>query len=752
LAAILLTAVLVCLVALFLGQAALRLAGAKEWNWLAPAVGLSVAMLVATPTVQLPGRGVTGTVLLGLLAVAAALWCLRSPRHRPPPADLLAALPVLLLALIPFLAAGRGGVLGVTVNNDMAVHLAIVESLLSATADQFYPVPSDYPLGLHALTAALTEAIGTETDLVFSGVALALPVIGAWTVLAAARRAPWLGKAIAATVASMPFLVAAYYGQGAFKEVAQAELVLAVALCVSGCGPRLRRGRWVPLALLIGGVISVFSLPGLPWVVAIIGLWLAGLLAIQVWRRQLRAVPRIVREELPALGIGLVVLAAVLLPQARRMWDFLAFREGTGIADDDIGNLVGRLPGWEALGIWGSPDFRLPASDAYVGGEWSLFVIVLIVFGAFWALRRGRWLLPLAAAAAMLIWKVSDGSQSPYVTAKALVVASPLLLLVAALPLIDRRPGRPPLWQWLLVPLLSLVLLWRVASDDVQALRFSPVGPTDHSRQLMSFRPLIAGERTLFLGADEFVRWWMSGVEASPVGFGAIPEIPVRAEKHWEYEQAVDFDTVPASTLNEYEWIVAVRDAASSDPPPQLRLVRSTEDFRLWKRVGPIAERSTLEEGEWPGAVFRCGTEKGRAILARGGVAAIRPLPIVVTGGGAAAGDTLSIQMALSPGTWDLQATYMSHQPVDVSAPGLNEVLPANLDRIGPRLPIGRIEIRHRRPFSVDFHVRDTRLAPPSAVAIFNHVVATPIGGGTRVVPIARACGKYVDWYRSAPS
>lgn len=751
-AAILLSAVLACLAALFLGQAALRLAGAREWNWLAPAVGLSVAMLVATPAVQLPGRGATGAVLVGLLALVAAVWCLRSPRHRPPPGDLLAGLPVVVLVLVPFLAAGRGGVLGVTVNNDMAVHLAIVESILSPTADALYAVPSDYPLGLHSLAAALTEAIGTEADLAFTGVSLAVPVIGAWTVLAAARRAPWLGKAIAATVVGLPFLVAAYYGQGAFKEVAQAELVLAITLCVSGCGPLLGRGRWAPLAILTGGVISVFSLPGLPWVAAILGLWLAGLLAIQAWRRQLGAVPRIVREELPALGIGFAVLVAALLPQAGRMWDFLALREGTGIADDNIGNLIGRLPGWEGLGIWGSPDFRLPASGAYTGGEWSWFVIALIAFGAFWALRRGRWLLPLAAVGAMLIWKLSDASQSPYIAAKALVVASPLLLLVAALPLIDRRPGRAPLWQWLLVPALGLVLLWRVGSDDVRALRFSPVGPIDHSRQLMSFRSAIAGKRTLFLGADEFVKWWMSGVDVSPVTFGAAPEIPLRPEKSWEFGQAVDFDTVPASTLNEFEWIVGPRDAASSDPPPQLRLVRGTEAFQLWKRVGPIPERMTLEEGEWPGAVFRCGTGRGRAILAQGGVAAIRPAPIMVVGGGVAAGDTLSIRMRLPAGTWDLQAPYTSHQPVEVSAPGLSVVLPANLDRIGPRLPIGRIAIRRPRTFTIDFHVRDTRLAPVSAVAIFNYVVATPVGRRVHVVPIARACGKYVDWYRSAPS
>lgn len=754
-AGILLGAAVTCFVALFLGQAALRLAGAREWSWLAPAVGLSIAMLVATPTVHIPGRSTTMAVLLAVLAIAAAVWCLRSPPHRPPLFDLLAALPVALLALVPFLAAGRGGVLGVTVNNDMAVHLAIVEDYLSSAAAAFFPLPSDYPIGPHALTALIGRGLGIQADLAFSGFTLALPLINAWTVLAATRRAPWLGKALAATVVGMPFLVAAYYGQGSFKEVAQAGLVLAIALAVGGCGPRLGRGRWIPLALLIGGVISVYSPAGLPWVVVILGFWLAGLLAIQAWRGRLRDVRRIVRGELPALGIGLAVLVVALLPQAHRMWEFIALREGTGISVDDIGNLVARLPGWEALGVWDSADYRLPASTAFTGGLWSWFVVALIVFGAFWAFRRGRWLLPLSAAAALLIWKYSDRAQSPYVAAKALVIASPLLLLLAVLPLIDRESGGRPLWlRWTWLPLLLpvLVLVLRVGGDDLRALRFSPVGPTAHERQLSGFHPLTAGKPTLFLGADEFIRWWMAGVNAQAVGLGPTPLVPLRPQKAWEFGQAIDFDTVPASTLNRYEWIIAPRDAVTSAPPRQLRLVRSTEAFQLWKRVGKIRERSTLMEGEWPGAVLRCDTAEGRAILGGGGVAAIRPRPIVVPAGGAVAGDTLSLRMSLPVGTWNLEAPYTSHLPVEVAAPGLREVLPANLDRPGHRLPIGRITIPRQRPFSISFHVVDTLLAPPTATGIFNYVVATPAGGGDRVVPIARACGRYVDWYRPASS
>ncbi len=750
--AILLSAAATCFCALFLGQAALRLAGAREWNWLAPAVGLSLAMLLATPTTHVPGRAATMAILLAALALAAAVWCLRSPPQRPPLPDLLAALPVALLVLVPFLAAGRGGILGVTVNNDMTVHLAFVEGFVSSSVADLFPLPEDYPLGPHALAAALSRGFGIEADQAFSGWTMAIPIISAWTVLSAARRAPWFAKAMAATVAGMPFLVAAYYGQGSFKEVAQAGLVLAVVLCLSGCGPRLGRGRWVPFALLVGGVISAYSPAGLSWVVAIFALWLAGLLAIEAWRRRLREVPGIVRRELPALGIGVAVLVAVLLPQARRMYEFIALRDGTGIKVEDIGNLVARLPGWEAQGIWDKADYRFPASPDFIGGPWSLFVVALVLFGTFWAIRRGRWLLPLAAAAALGIWEYSDGTQSIYVTAKALVIASPLLLLVAVLPLIDReeeRWPRRPRWLWLAVPLASLVLFLQVGVSDLRALRFSPVGPTDHARQLIGLRPLVGGEKTLVLGEDEFLIWEMAGVEARAVALGPLPQVTLRAKKDWEFGQAMDFDTLPASTLNEYEWFVTPHDPAASAPPPQLRLVHSTEAFDLWKRTGRVRERSTLKESQWPGAVLECDGEEGRAILARGGVAAVRRAPIGAEGGSVAAGETISIRLDLPPGRWQLAAPYVSHYPLEVQAPGLRTELPATLDRLGPRWPIGRLTVRRQRPFTLSFHVEDTELASPTATATVAYVIAVP-AGAERVVPVDRACGRYVDWYRAA--
>lgn len=752
LAGVLISAAVTCFVALFLGQGALRLAGAREWSWLAPIVGLAVTLLLASPTDDVPGRATTMAVLVALLTVAAAVWCLRSPPHRPPLTDLLAGLPVVVLVLVPFLAVGHGGILGVTINNDMAVHLLFVEDFLDSAAAVTRALPTDYPLGPHASAALLSRGLGVESDLAFSGWTMAIPILTGWTVLAAARNAAWYGKAIAATLVAMPYLVAAYYGQGSFKEVAQAGLLVGVTLLLAGCGPRLERGRWVPLALLVGGVVTAYSPAGLTWVVAIVALWLAGLLVRAAAQRRLGEVPGVLRRELPALAIGAAVFVVVLASQTQRMFEFVSSRDGTGISTGDIGNLVARLPGWEALGVWDNAEYRFLASESFVGGFWSWFVVAVIALGAVWAIRRGRWLLPATALAALLIWRYSDNTQSIYVAAKALMIASPLLLLVAVQPLLDRE-GKP--WSPRLRALsgvstvLGLVLAVLVVQSSLRTLTFIPVGPTDHARQLIGFRPEIAGEKVLFFGEDEFYMWELVGSEPLPISVGATPQVPLRPEKEWEFGRASDFDSLPATALNEFDWFVTTGDAATSEPPPQIRLAAETDAFRLWQRTGEVRERSILAEGEWPGAVLRCGTEEGRAILRGGGVAAIRPQPVMVPVDPVQLGGSVDARIVLPAGEWDLSAPYVSRLPIQVSGPGLDETVPASLDRRGPRLPLGRIDVPRSGVVTITFEVEDRPLAPSVAVADIGYVAATRADVRERVVPIEQACGKYVDWYRS---
>lgn len=755
--ATLLSATVTCVISLFLGQAALRLAGAREWNWLAPAVGISIAMLIAVPALWIPGGCATLAGLLAALTVAAIFWCGRVAAQRPPISALLAAAPVLVLVLVPFLAAGHAGILGVGFNNDMSAHMAIAEGYLAQAVGSV--APPDYPLGPHAMVAVLAEGLGIRVDQAFAGWSMALPVLSAWTALTLVRRASWAGKMATATVVGAPFLIAAYYGQGAFKEVLQACFVLACAAVFCGCGPKLGRGRWVPLALLLGGVLSVYSVAGLPWPFAFGGLWLLVTAALQVRRGGVGSLKAPAIRELPAIGIGLGVLIASIIPQLPRIYRFVTLDQAASISKDDIGNLAGPLPGWEAFGVWNTPDFRLPASPAFTGGMWTAFALALVILGAVWLVRRGRWMLPLAAAGSMLIWAVSTQTQSPYVAAKALVIASPLLLAVAIVPLAEllptrlmrsissafrHAPGQP--LPWSVAAILVVVLFLRVGISDVQALRASPVGPTDHADELRMLRPFLHDQPTLFLGNDDFIHWELAGVPVHAPVVG-LEELPIRPQKEWTYEKAHDFDTVDAATLNTFDWIISTRDAAGSAPPAGVRFVRTTPNYVLWHRVRKVEPRSILAEGEMAGAVLDCRTPTGRAVLRGGGVAAVRAAPVVAPGLTIAPGGSDSVSLDLAPGRWELEASYVSRLPIMVTAPGLRRTVPASLDRPGPRWPLGEVTVRGHQPTQIGFSLEDPLLVPASATATLTAITATR-RAPERIVSVGRACGRYVDWYR----
>jgi hypothetical protein len=738
---ILLSALITCIASLSLGQAALRICGASRWSWMAPPVGIAILMLLATPARYVPGRATTAALVIAVATVTSLVWCARRPEHRPPLIGLGMAAPVALLALVPFIATGRAGTLGVGFNNDMASHMAWVEAYMSQAVAQVTPLPAAYPLGPHAVVAALSTGLGSRVDLAFAGFTVALPLLSAWTALHALRRPIWWGQLLVATVVGMPYLVAGYYGEGAFKEVLQAQFVLAVALWLEHPVPAAGRWRWAPLALLVAGTVSVYSLAGLPWPVAFLGLWLVARAVVRIHHSGVRTVAAEFRGHLLGVAVAIGVLLVVLVPTLPQIKNVLALN----IAKSNLGNLVGPLSGWEAFGVWNNPDFRLGASPAFTGGMWTAFVLMLVIYGVVWSLRQGRWMLPAAAGASSLIWVVSAHTQSPYVAAKALVIVSPLLLVLAALPLAE-RPQRLSVEWWVIAPILALVLLARVSGSDLQALRIGAVGPTNHLVELRTLRGELHGEPTLFLGNDDFIRWELAGVPVTAPVIGA-QLLPIPPQKGWSYGMALDIDSVDAATINASDWIITTRDAAQSALPAQLHLVRTTADFALWRRTGVVAPRQILNEGPNPGATLDCRTSAGRALIRDGGKATVRRPPVSFPIGGIAPGGTITVRLSLSPGAWELETPYLSSRPVTVSGQGgVLRRLPANLDRPGPRWPIGRVVVPSSGSVTLTLHANAERLIPARDGANMVAIVATPVGT-ERVVPLRAACGRYVDWY-----
>ena len=139
------------------------------------------------------------------------------------------------VAMIDLMSKGRV-ILGVgLVNDDMASHLIIADyvSDYSGVVPSF--IKGGYPIGPHAVVAAVSSGTGAGLVDVFAGFTMALtPLFGLLGIgLLGKMSRPRL--IVGASLVALSYLGAAYLTQGAFKEPLQAMLLIgfAVALCLS---------------------------------------------------------------------------------------------------------------------------------------------------------------------------------------------------------------------------------------------------------------------------------------------------------------------------------------------------------------------------------------------------------------------------------------------------------------------------------------------------------------------------------------
>jgi hypothetical protein len=759
---LLLSALITCAASLALGQAVLRLCGWTSWSWLSAPVGLSVLMLLASPALHVPGRAVTCGIVI-LLAVVAAIVLLARDRAAAPRVPLLGLLYGLwpfALALVPFIVAGRSGTLGVSVSNDMSSHLLWAQGIMDQRVIDANGIQPGYPLGPHGVVAAIAAVTGMPVDEAFAGFTVALPVLLGWTALAALdERDGWWRQLLVVALCGMPFMVAAYFGQAAFKEIQLALLILGFALLLDarqraapGTVLATDRRRWIPAAIVVAGMVSAYSYAAGPWPLLLVVLWLVGLAVAGLVGRG-AGFPRRAREavlaELPALAIGVGVLIVVLLPQAGRIHRYLSGGSASSpISKEQVGNLVSRVSPWEAFGMWDNPDFRFGPIDGLSVGVWTGLVLALCLVGAIGWIRRGRWMVPAAAVAAALVWAYVDGSQSIYVSAKGVAIMAPLVMLTAAGAFLERPPRVSARGVAIVAPLVAIVLVYKVADASFDALRRAPVGPRDHIEELQALRPKIHGP-TAFLGADDFATWALAGKHVAGPTISSAG-LPTRPQKNWALGQALDFDTVAPDIVNTFDYYLTPKDAAGSALPAELKLVAQTKDYALYRRTGTIAPRQVLAEGEGAAAVLDCkGSPEARRLSRQGGTAAIEDGGLAVAAPALFAGADRTVDFKLPrAGTWDFVMAYSSALPIIVSAPGMaTRTLAPNLDWHGPRFPVGTIRVDGPQTVPVRLRVDGHPGSSTAAPAIPTAFIAVP-RGTERTVPLRKACGQAVDYYR----
>ena len=169
--------------------------------------------------------------------------------------------------------------------------------------------------------------------------------------------------------------------------------------------------------------------------------------------------------------------------------------------------------------------------DAFVSGMWRRSCWPC-ADRRLWCVRRRQWCIPLGALIFLAIWPLSDRTQSPYVAAKALVILSPLLLLLAALPLAGRRPARDASalrGRWRAPVLAVAVVAARASRAGTRcASARSARAPTPRAALAApgarASRPLPRQRRLRALGAGRCTRR-RPRVQ--------LPELPTRPEKPW---------------------------------------------------------------------------------------------------------------------------------------------------------------------------------------------------------------------------
>src|SRR5215211_3430473 len=612
------TVVVICVASLAIGHGIFALTGETRWNWLAPAVGYAALLVLCDSVIRLPGHG--WTAVLTVIVVVGGAVAVVIGRRPAVGASLLDGLVVVIATVaataIPFVASGRVGVLGVSFLNDLAVHLPLADSLLHPQVAAFTNHgPPGYPSGPHAIMATAAQGLGVSLGDSSTGLLVATTVLTGLTALAGLEELPRLARWVTATLAATFYLSAAWYAQGAFKEPIVGMLLLALVLLVL----RGRRERFanswrvaVPAALLLVGIVYVYSYTGLVWPAAFLVIWGAGELTLLLMRPGRRRLLHELRLRAAALsaGVGLFVLG--MTPEAPHVKAFARSLGGAtlgtvpAIAKTNTGNLPQPLSGREALGIWLQSDFRFWPSNLHEARVFSLFALAVVLFGVGRELANRELAIPAALLACALVFLYSRHTQSFYVAAKALVVPAPVVALAAGRGLF-RRVGLRSRSRELTLALVAVAvpfLLLAFGSSFV-ALRGAYVDPADHARELRSFVRKLGGSPTLVLVHDDFYQYELLPVPTtSPPMPSPRLAAPFSAQKPWQYGSPIDFDSVDAAVLDRFDRVITVRTAYQSEPPPNFRLETRARFYDVWRRVGATPPRRVLPEAGAPGAVL----------------------------------------------------------------------------------------------------------------------------------------------------
>jgi hypothetical protein len=681
----------VLLAALCLGAALLVDRAAGSWLPAAvlPAIG-AAALIALTQLASYfsPLAPVAPYLVVALAAAGAALGRARlrrvAGRWGPAAWEAGPPLAVYLLALAPVIVAGRATFSSYLALADSAVHMAGADYLLQhghdfagldlhssygQTVNAYYN--ASYPSGADTLFGASAWLLGLPLIWAFQPFNAFMLAVAVGPARLLAERCglsrPW--AALAAVCATLSAIVYGFELLGSVKEVTALAMILTLGALVSLHTRWLAREqparRALPMALVIAAGVSALGLGFAAWALAA-GLVLIVPLAQRVGARA-QTGARPLASLLGMLAGGAFVVLACALPTWADLSGSLHVSEGVA-STSNPGNLHAPLRTAQVLGVWLRGSYKQQPAGAASDITYALIALALgaCALGAVHLLRRRR-LAPAAWIAAMLVvWLAVSVSATTWVRAKALMLTSPAVVLLAwcgvAALLAGVSPGagtRAAVARGgagrhagaaamrlraagALAAVLALALAGGTLASDFMQYRASNLAPTARYDELGSLNGRFAGRGpALFTDFDEYALYELRDLDVAGPSFAYPP--PAAARMASGRGTPVDLDRAPGA-LRAYPLIVTRRDPTASPPSAAYRLLFEGAYYEAWGRRRGVA--GALEHRALAGsAPARCAQLERMA-----GTASARGLRLVAALGPQLAG--VDLAAARRPSGW----------------------------------------------------------------------------------------------------
>jgi hypothetical protein len=603
---------------------------------LAP-VGFTVLVLVGEMTSISDSLAEFAAPIAVALAVAGFALGWRQPRDGLERWATVAALAVFLVYAAPIVFSGEPTFAGYIKLDDTATWLALTDRIAEAGRDLSNLAPSTYeatlkfnlgsgyPIGAFTPLSIGSSLLGTDPAWLFqpylAAMALLLTLCIYQLTTGLVRRPPL--RAAIAFLAAQPALLFGYYLWGGVKEIATALLLaLLAALIPAAVAPeRLTWRAAIPAALAAAATLAVLTAAGAAlWLLPMLAL---GAMAVAVSRGGAATLGRLALIG----GLALVVsfpwlIDAGILP-----------RESGALTDPgELGNLIGPLSPWQAVGIWPSGDFRVNPGDAVA----TTILIAAALFAAalgIFAIWKRRALGPAAFVAGLTIgagFLVALGS--PWVGGKALATCSAAILFAACL-------GAVFLWEselrtegGVVLAMIAVGVLW----SNFLGYRDAFLAPQPRLAELERIGDRIADQGPTLMteyepyGARHFLR------DAEPEAASELRRrvVALRSGQPLETGATADIDRFSLEALLPYQTLVLRRSPVASRPPLPFQLTEAGEDYEVWQtsESPPPLDHLSLGGTLDPTAVAPCAAV--RDLAAKAGTvhlaAAVRPVPVVV--------------------------------------------------------------------------------------------------------------------------